>query len=111
MYHHKCVCALVTLVRKHVWVKLLVVRKTYVADVWCMLGDFNSIRCSDERKGVMHRFNRHLTKVMTEDQMLSNLLIDSLVLEDLHLLGRKFTWDQPKGGATDRLARGHIGII
>jgi exonuclease III len=35
-------------VKRQLWVELLVARNTYVAEVWCFLGDFNSVRCSEE---------------------------------------------------------------
>jgi hypothetical protein len=73
-------------------VELLVARRTYVAETWCILGDFNSVRSSDERKGAGERSNRELSKALREDQRIFNLLIDNLDVEDLVLLGRKFTW-------------------
>jgi exonuclease III len=91
--------------KRQLWVELLVARNTYVAEVWCILGDFNSVRCSDDRRGAVERGNRELSKVMREDQRLFNLLIDNLEVEDLRLLGRKFTWVQPNGACFSRLDR------
>jgi exonuclease III len=78
--------------KRQLWVELLVARRTYVAETWCILGDFNSVRSSDERKGAGERSNRELSKALREDQRIFNLLIDNLDVEDLVLLGRKFTW-------------------
>jgi exonuclease III len=91
--------------KRQLWVELVVARNTFVAEVWCFLGDFNSVRCMEERKGVGGRGNREISKVMREDQRLFNLLIDNLELEDLVLLGRKFTWVQPNGECFSRLDR------
>jgi hypothetical protein len=91
--------------KKQLWIELLVARNTYVADVWCILGDFNSVRCREERYGAVVRGGRELSKVIREDERLFNLLIDNLGLEDLALLGRKFTWVQPYGVCASRLDR------
>jgi hypothetical protein len=91
--------------KKQLWVELLVARHSYVADVWCILGDFNSVRSSDERKGVVERRNSALSKVVREDKMFFNLLIENLEVEDLALFGRKFTWIQPNGDCSSRLDR------
>jgi hypothetical protein len=42
---------------------------------------------------------------MVEDQHLFNLLLENLDMEDLPLLGRKFTWVQPNGECSSRLDR------
>jgi exonuclease III len=44
--------------KKQLWVEILVARWSYVCDHWCILGDFNSVRSSDERRGVEARQNR-----------------------------------------------------
>jgi exonuclease III len=91
--------------KRQLWVELLVLKRTYVADTWCILGDFNLVRCRDERKGTLDKGNRDLSKVVREDQRLFNLLIDNLEVEDLSLMGRKFTWIQPNGASASRLDR------
>ncbi|MCI12468.1 reverse transcriptase, partial [Trifolium medium] len=91
--------------KKQLWVELLVAKRIYLADLWCILGDFNSVREASERKGVALTQNRELTKIMKEDQRLFNLLIENLELEDLQLFGRKFTWIQPNGACASRLDR------
>jgi hypothetical protein len=59
----------------------------------------------EERKGVGYRQNRELSNVVREDQRVFNLFIQNLEVEDLVLLGRKFTWIQPNGECSSRLDR------
>ncbi|WJX38360.1 hypothetical protein P8452_26031 [Trifolium repens] len=91
--------------KKQLWVDLIVARRTHMADLWCMLGDFNSVREATERRGAAYTHNRELSKIIKEDQRLFNVLIDNLELEDLKLFGRKFTWVQPNGACASRLDR------
>jgi hypothetical protein len=37
--------------KKSLWIDLLVALRVYGADHYCILGDFNSVRCREERKG------------------------------------------------------------
>jgi hypothetical protein len=59
----------------------------------------------EERKRVGYRQSRELSKVVREDQRVFNLFIQNLEVEDLVLLGRKFTWIQPNGECLSRLDR------
>lgn len=67
-------------------------------DKWCVLGDFNSIKSTEERKGVVchHRSG--------EIELFCNF-IEMCGLIDLPLIGRKFTWYKPDGRAMSRLDR------
>jgi exonuclease III len=91
--------------KKQLWVELLVAKRTYTADLWCILGDFNSVRDSSERKGVAYAQNREISKALRDDQRLFNLLLENLEVEDLQLMGRKFTWIKPNGACASRLDR------
>jgi hypothetical protein len=73
-----------------------------VADLWCVVGDFNSVRCAEERKrcGVLS-----LPTAIVDDFSWFNLFIHKLGLLDLPLLGRKYTWVQPNGACMSRLDR------
>jgi hypothetical protein len=52
---------------------------------------------------------------LVEDQYYFNLLLQNFDMEDLSLLGRKFTWVQPNGACSSRLDRilvfGYGGFI
>jgi exonuclease III len=69
--------------KKQLWVELLVAKRTYTADLWCILGDLNSVRDSSERKGVAYAQNREISKALRDDQRLFNLLLENLEVEDL----------------------------
>jgi hypothetical protein len=88
--------------KKRLWVDVLVAKYVEVADLWCVVGDFNSVRCAEERKrcGALS-----LPTVSVDDSSWFNLFIQKLGLLDLPLLGRKFTWVQPNGACMSRLDR------
>jgi hypothetical protein len=66
-----------------------------------MLGDFNSVRDSSERRGVGHNASGGLSPEMVD----FNSFLANLELEDLPLIGRAFTWFHPNGVAMSRLDR------
>jgi hypothetical protein len=90
-------------VKKQMWVELLVARWCHVADHWCIIDDFNLVLCGDKWRRVVERQKKAMSKLLKEDQLLFNLLIENLEMEDLPLLGRKFYWVQPNGGCMSKL--------
>ncbi|GAU51438.1 hypothetical protein TSUD_413380, partial [Trifolium subterraneum] len=84
---------------KTLWVDLLVALRVYGADHYCILGDFNSVRSRDERKGASAGGEA------AEDMRIFNIFIENSGLIDLPLMGRKFTWMQPNGRCLSRLDR------
>jgi exonuclease III len=85
--------------KKTLWVELLVARRFNVADHFCILGDFNSVRSPEERKGAVGGLES------SEDSRLFNVFIANIGLVDLPLMGRKFTWIRPNGKCMSRLDR------
>jgi exonuclease III len=85
--------------KKALWVDILVALRAYPADSYCILGDFNSIRDKEDKKGV------DILPNWRSDARLFNIFIDNSRLIDLPLLGRKFTWMQPNGRCMSRLDR------
>lgn len=67
-------------------------------DKWCILGDFNSIKDVSERKGVVGN-NRSMEMQLFGD------FISGVVLIDLPLIGRKYTWYKSDGSAMSQLDR------
>lgn len=65
---------------------------------WCIVGDFNSIRCEEERRG-SGSFSR-----MNEMRMF-NTRINQLNLIDIPLERRKYTWYKDNGKSSSRLDR------
>ncbi|GAU32090.1 hypothetical protein TSUD_152950 [Trifolium subterraneum] len=85
--------------KKVLWVDLLVARRFYAAEHFCILGDFNSVRGVEERKGVSGGVE------ISEDTRIFNVFLDNIGLVDLPLMGRKFTWVRPNGRCMNRLDR------
>ncbi|GLT43305.1 hypothetical protein SLA2020_172660 [Shorea laevis] len=63
---------------------------------WCIGGDFNATKTTEERKGCS--VSQAGMKDFTE-------FIDKNGLVDLPLIGRRYTWYQPNGAAMSRLDR------
>ncbi|GAU46950.1 hypothetical protein TSUD_180540 [Trifolium subterraneum] len=64
----------------------------------CVCGDFNAVRCIEERRSA--RAGSH-----SSDHIPFNRFIDDAVLIDLPLSGRKFTWYKGDGLAMSRIDR------
>jgi hypothetical protein len=84
--------------KKALWVDLLVAMRAYPAEHYCILGDFNSIRCNGERRGASGGDSR-------EDTRLFNVFVENSGLNDLPLMGRRYTWVQPNKRCMSRLDR------
>lgn len=84
--------------KKLLWEDILAKMEDRGSERWCILGDFNSIRCPGERKGV-EGFDRSVEMNMFDD------FISEAGLLDLPLIGRKFTWYKADGLAMSRLDR------
>ena len=69
----------------HMWEDLKQIRNNEPCKIWCMLGDFNSVRSEGERKGI----NR-VSGNKREMQGFNNF-IDELEMVDIPCIGRKFT--------------------
>ncbi|MCI10806.1 reverse transcriptase, partial [Trifolium medium] len=62
--------------KKALWVDLLVARRFHVAEHFCILGDFNSVRSPEERKGVSVGLEN------SEDTRIFNVFVDNIGLVD-----------------------------
>lgn len=58
-----------------------------------MVGDFNVVRKRDERRGV----NGEASSAQVLEMFLFNNFLGEMELEDLNVLGRRFTWYHPNG--------------
>ena len=67
--------------------------------LWCLLGDFNSVRNPSERVGMSQRG--------VDDRLVSefNDWIADLEVEETPCVGRKYTWFRPNGAAKSKLDR------
>ncbi|RZB52284.1 Phosphatidylinositol/phosphatidylcholine transfer protein SFH9, partial [Glycine soja] len=81
------------------WEEILQLKTASQATMWCVLGDFNSIRHQDERVSS--------AQSVSVDPRISefNAWISDMNLEDVRSVGRRFTWCRPNGSAMSRLDR------
>lgn len=85
--------------KRILWDIVKQLRQSMDGGLWCILGDFNSIRSSDERFTNVQR--------MIEDSCIRefNEWIDEFEVMEVPWLGRKFTWYRPNGASRSRLDR------
>lgn len=68
-------------------------------EAYVLLGDFNNIRVLSKRKG------ESLQNYGDLDKRVFNCFIEDMGLEDLPLIGRRFTWTRPNGKSISRIDR------
>lgn len=73
-------------------------RSNNLFSAWCVAGDFNAVRCADERKGIADYLC--FTKTVQ-----FNEFVEDMDLTDLPLIGRKYTWHRANGRCMSRLDR------
>ncbi|KAF1864335.1 hypothetical protein Lal_00021991, partial [Lupinus albus] len=84
--------------KREVWLELGQWKNESSCNMWCIIGDFNSVKSSEERKG---RESHGRLKEMRN----FNGFINNLALIDLPLVGRRFTWIKGDGRTMSRLDR------
>ncbi|XP_057444431.1 uncharacterized protein LOC130736645 [Lotus japonicus] len=82
------------------WGELTALRARLLSHLWCIVGDFNSVRSPEERIGISS--GPDSSRRDTDE---FNGFINDMELLDLPLVGRKFTWFRPNGHAMSRLDR------
>jgi hypothetical protein len=87
--------------KRRLWEKLVVLRRSLGRGVWCFIGNFNSALEPEERRGV----NPSVSSKGRLERVLFNRALVDLEVEDVNLVGRKFTWYQPNGRAMSRIDR------
>ncbi|KAK2444918.1 hypothetical protein QL285_015908 [Trifolium repens] len=87
--------------KRKLWSDILMSKRGFGDGLWCVLGDFNSVRASSERKGV----SLHLSSSPNSEMVEFGDFLVELDLIDLPLVGRCFTWFHPNGIAMSRLDR------
>jgi hypothetical protein len=87
--------------KRRLWGNLLMSKEGFGEGLWCVLGDFNSVRDTYERRGINYSSigGRSLEMVEFDD------FVGRLDLFDVPLIGRNFTWFHPNGIAMSRLDR------
>jgi len=89
------------LAKRRMWVALVEERRSRGGGAWCVLGDFNVVCRRDERRGV----NEEATSGKLLEMYLFNNFIGEMELEDLNVLGRRFTWYHLNVRAMSRIDR------
>jgi hypothetical protein len=87
--------------RRRLWREILSSKRAFGGVCWCVLGDFNSVRDSTERRGVRLGGVNCQSRKMAE---FDSFLVD-LELVDMSLVWRSFSWFHPNGVAMSRLDR------
>jgi len=77
--------------KRAIWDEISEIRKSHPIKMWCVVGDFNSIRSAEERRGQNYNVN-----YSSEIQSFNKFIEDSSLV-DIPLVGRKFTWYKPNG--------------
>ncbi|KAI5436046.1 hypothetical protein KIW84_022476 [Lathyrus oleraceus] len=80
------------------WARLVEFKSKFPEGLWCVGGDFNSVRVKEERKGISNNFN------IKEAEDFEGF-ISSMNLVDVPMINKKFTWYNLDGSACSRLDR------
>jgi hypothetical protein len=83
------------------WESILEERGRRGDGAWCVLGDFNVVGRRDERRGV----NDEASTAQVLEMYLYNNFVGEMELEDLNVLGRRYTWYHPNGRSMSRIDR------
>lgn len=85
-------------VKKVMWHDIIISKKGFGGLVWCLVGDFNVVRCASERRGVTNSSQE-------QEHIEFNKFIDELNVIDLLVLGKRFTWFKSDGFTMSRIDR------
>lgn len=80
------------------WEELKVLRGNNSNYPWCVAGDFNTVRSANERRGAS-------LQIVNREMLEFNSFIDDMGLNDLPLIGRKYTWYISDGRCMSRIDR------
>ncbi|KAK2356246.1 hypothetical protein QL285_093594 [Trifolium repens] len=87
--------------KKKMWDCILMSKRGFRGDLWCVVGDFNSVREVEERRGV-----RDARETSSRAGIYDfNNFIAGMELLELPLFGRSFTWTHPNGVSMSKLNR------
>jgi hypothetical protein len=89
--------------KRRLWQEVLMTTRGFGEIAWCIVGDFNSVTSTNERRGGGSGIGVG-TEVGREMEYFGNF-IRQLEMVDLPLLGRQFTWFHPNGYTMSRIDR------
>jgi hypothetical protein len=87
--------------KRRLWENLLMSKQGFGNGLWCVVGDFNSVRRREDRRGVGLSTSSSLAVERRE----FDDFVEALFLEDLDPVGGYFTWVHPNGVTMSRLDR------
>ena len=85
--------------KKALWDDLRQLKVSNPGGLWCVLGDFNSIRSAEERVSLSQR------RIDPHDIATFNQWISDLELQEIKSVGPNYTWIRPNGYVKSRLDR------
>ena len=85
--------------KRNLWEQIRQLRNANMGGLWCILGDFKSIRRPSERVGSSQR-QQDERSIKEFNEWIADLEVD-----DVTCVGRKYTWYRPNGKAKSRLDR------
>lgn len=103
---HKCFVINVyakcdSLSKRRLWEAILEERRRRGNGAGCVLGDFNVVSNRDERRGV----HDESSSSQVVDMNWFNRFVWDMDVEDLNVVGRRFTWYHPNGISMSRIDR------
>jgi hypothetical protein len=87
--------------KRRLWGDIRMSKMGFGGGLWCVVGDFNSVRDVHKRRGVNQSSSAGRSGEMEE----FDTFLGDLELVDIPLSGRLFTWFHPNGVAMSRLDR------
>jgi len=85
--------------KKTLWEDLSNIKRASQEKVWCFCGDFNAVRSCTKRKGTRVGVD------LSSEIVGFNSFIDTNLLLDLPIVGKKYTWFKSNGSAKSRIDR------
>jgi hypothetical protein len=87
--------------KRRLWENLLMSKSGFGDCLWCVVGDFNSVRRREDRRGV----GLSISSSSVVDRREFDDFVEALFLEYLTPVGGYFTWIHPNGISMSRLYR------
>lgn len=84
--------------KRGLWEELKAIRGSNLNAPWCVAGDFNVVRSANERRGSSLQLGY-------SDMVEFDKFIYDMGLNDLPLIGRKYTWRRANGACMSRIDR------
>jgi hypothetical protein len=90
--------------KRRLWDNLVMYKSGFGGGAWCVIRDFNAILHREERWGVNEIPSSSFSSEITDFQA----FVNDMELEDLPVVGRKFTWFHSNGTSMSRIDRSFV---